>query len=306
MKQHITIVIAAASALLASACASNGSADSTSTAGSPAGAATAAPTSGVATTASTTSSTIAESTSSNPPTTPNPTAAAVPSTAPAVVDKIEVPDGGSYAPEIDPARFTHPIDNPYLPFLPGMKWTYQATNENGDQETTTVEVLPDTRAVMGVATTVVHDLVQVGGKTTEDTHDWYAQDDDGNVWYFGEDTTAYDPDGSSSKEGSWEGGVHGALPGIVMPAQPAVTGTGYRQEYLRGSAEDMAIVVASGGDQQVGTDMYSNVVTTQEWSPLEPDITEQKSYAPNVGVITEDIVRGGSEHVELVDFTPPS
>ena len=306
MKQHTTIAIATAAwTLLASACASNGTAGPTSAAVSPSLVATTSATTSAATTA-TTSSTTAQSTSSNPPTTPNPTAAPVPSTAPAIVDKIEVPDGGSYAPQVDPARFTHAIDNPYLPFLPGMKWTYQATNENGDQETTTVEVLPDTRTVMGVAATVVHDLVQVGGKTSEDTHDWYAQDDDGNVWYMGEDTTAYDPDGSTSKEGSWEAGVHGALPGIVMAATPTVTGTGYRQEYLRGSAEDMAIVVASGGDQQVGPDNYSNVLTTQEWSPLEPDITEQKSYAPGVGVITEDIVRGGSEHVELVDFTPPS
>ena len=188
-----------------------------------------------------------------------------------------------------------------------MSWTYQAVNENGDQETTSVEVLTDTRSVMGVATTVVHDLVKVGGKTAEDTHDWYAQDDDGNVWYFGEDTTAYDSDGSTSKEGSWEAGVHGALPGIVMAATPEVTGKGYRQEFLPGSAEDMAIVVATGGDQQVGAaDMYNHVVVTQEWSPLEPDVVEQKSYAPGIGVITEDIVRGGTEHVELAAFTPPS
>jgi len=248
----------------------------------------------------TTSQALTTTTSASTPSAP------VPSTAPAIIDSIEAPDGGSYSPQIDPSHFTHPIDNPYLPFLPGMKWTYQAVNEEGAQETTTVEVLTDTRTVMGVVTTVVHDLVEVGGKTTEDTHDWYAQDDEGNVWYFGEDTTAYDSDGSSSKEGSWEGGVKGALPGIVMAATPEVTGNGYRQEFLPGTAEDMAIVVATGGDQQVGTDTYNHVVVTQEWTPIEPDVVEQKSYAPGVGVITEDIVRGGSEHVELAGFTPPS
>jgi len=301
MKHNSTIAITASTlALLASACASNDSAGSSS---SVAAATSAAAIAAVTTIGATTTGQSAP-TSTTPATTSN--AAPVPSTAPAVVDKIDVPDGSSYAPQIDPTNFTHPVDNPYLPFMPGMKWTYQGVDEEGNQETTAVDVSADTKTVMGIAATDVHDLVQVGGRTVEDTHDWYAQDDDGNVWYLGEDTTAYDSKGSTSKEGSWEGGVGGALPGIVMPATPAVTGAGYRQEYLKGSAEDTAIVVAAGGDQSVGADTYHDVVVTQEWTPLEPDVTEQKSYAPGVGVITEDIIRGATEHVELAGFTPVS
>lgn len=220
-----------------------------------------------------------------------------------VINSIDPGDRGVYAPQIDPARFTHPVDNRFLPFLPGTKWVYQGTNDEGDVETTTTEVLPETKTVMGVASTVVHDVVTIGGAVVEDTNDWYAQDDTGNVWYFGENTAAFDSDGSSSKEGSWEAGVDGAFPGIVMPADPQVTGAGYRQEYLHGSAEDMAVVVAVGRDQKVGPTTYHDVIVTQEWTPLEPHTVEQKSYAPGVGLLTEDLLRGGHEHTELQSVT---
>jgi hypothetical protein len=219
------------------------------------------------------------------------------------VTSIDPGDGGNYAPAIDPARFTAVVDNEFLPFLPGMKWVYRGINDEGDEETTATEVLPDERTVMGVQVTVVHDVVTVGGVIIEDTMDWYAQDDQGNVWYFGEDTTAYDSDGSTSKEGSWEAGVDGALPGIVMPANPQPAATGYRQEFLKGSAEDMATVVAV--DATVTADKeYQGVLVTNEWTPLEPGIVEQKSYAPGVGLVSEEIVRGGQERIGLVEFTP--
>lgn len=276
-----------------------GGATTTPASASPAASEASTTAAGATTAASATSSTTATTTAA--PTTAAAITSPTPSSAPPVVTNIDPGDGGAYAPVIDPTHFSSVIDNPYLPFLPGMKWVYEGINENGEHETTTVEVLTATRAVMGVPATVVHDLVEIDGQVAEDTSDWYAQDDQGNVWYLGEDTTAYDG-GTTSKEGSWEAGVDGALPGIVMPATPKVGTNGYRQEYRPGDAEDMALVVATGGDQTVGT-VYHEVVVTQEWTPLEPDITEQKSYAPGVGVITEDIVRGGTEHHELVSFS---
>ncbi|MCA9624692.1 MAG: hypothetical protein KC731_36965, partial [Myxococcales bacterium] len=84
--------------------------------------------------------------------------------------------------------------------------------------------------------------------------DWYAQDDDGNVWYMGEESESfeYDDDGNligSSTEGSWEAGLdvagtgEVAQPGFVMLASPAV-GDRYKQEYYPGEAEDEAKVLA--------------------------------------------------------------
>ena len=151
---------------------------------------------------------------------------------------IDPGDNGVYAPTIDPANFVDTIDNPYLPYASGARWVIEVENDDGETEIITVEVLDERRDVMGVSTVVVHDVVAIEGEVIEDTYDWYAQDVDGNVWYFGEDTTSYE-DGEVSTDGSWEAGVDGALPGIVMLADPKVSDTGYRQEFLAGEAEDI-------------------------------------------------------------------
>lgn len=202
-----------------------------------------------------------------------------------------------YAPEIDPARFTNAINNRYMPLTPGATYVYDGTSA-GTRQTNTVTVTPDTRVVMGVTCVVVRDQVFEGDTLLEDTYDWFAQDADGNVWYFGEDSKAYE-DGKVSTEGSWEGGVDGAQPGIVMEAQPVV-GDSYRQEYLAGEAEDMAEVVRTGETVAVPFGTYDDVLVTKEWTPLEPDIVEEKYYAPGVGVVLTNAVQGEEERFELV------
>ena len=211
-------------------------------------------------------------------------------------DVIDPGDGGRYEVEIDAAAFTSRVDHPYLPKLPGTRWVYEARSSDGEVEVVTVEVLDETRTVMGVETIVVHDVVYTeDGRLVEDTFDWFAQDADGNVWYFGEDTKAYDEDGNVSEAGAWEAGVDGALPGIVMPAEPVVSGTGYRQEYLAGEAEDMGQVI----DRGVG------VVVTRDWTPLEADVVEEKTYLEGVGFVYESKVdgEGATESVHLTEFT---
>jgi hypothetical protein len=224
--------------------------------------------------------------------------AAAPTTAPV----IDPGDGGQYAPEIDAASFSSTVDNPFLPFLPGAKWVYEGRAEDGETETITVEVLDERRVVMGVETIVVHDVVTVEGEVIEDTFDWFAQDADGTVWYFGEDTTSYE-DGEASTEGAWEAGVDGALPGVVMWADLDVTGTGYRQEYLPGEAEDMGQVIATEGSVSTPYGDFTDVMVTRDWTPLEPDVVEQKTYARGIGLVHEEKV-DRSEVVELVEFTP--
>jgi hypothetical protein len=221
---------------------------------------------------------------------------------------IDPGDGGNYDVEIDPADFSSVVDNPFFPMLPGSVWQYDETTADGEHQTDTVEVLQQQRQVMGVETIVVHDVAEnEEGDVEEDTFDWYAQDSEGNVWYFGEDTTSYDG-GVTSKEGSWEAGVDGALPGIVMQARPAVSSTGYRQEYLAGVAEDMAQVIADSGDVTVPYGTFDDVIRTREWSPVEPEIVEEKTYARSIGVVHEETVSSpeGHEEVVLVAFTPPA
>jgi len=147
-------------------------------------------------------------------------------------------DGGRYAPVIEPAEFSAVIDNPWFPLVPGERWVYASTSSDGDQEIT-VEVAAEPHAVLGVPVVQVHDVVTAGGTTVEDTIDFYSQRSDGSVWYFGEATTTYDH-GTTSTEGSWEAGVDGALPGIIMPASPVASQRGYARSSTPGTPRTWA------------------------------------------------------------------
>lgn len=223
-------------------------------------------------------------------------------TAPTAV--IDPGDGGSYAPEIDPADFVEAVDNPYFPLAPGSRWVYEGESD-GEAERIEIEVLEERREIMGISAVVVRDTVYVNDEIAEDTYDWFAQDADGNVWYLGEDTHEYEDGQPVSAAGAWEFGVDGALPGIVMPAEPAV-GDAFRQEYYAGEAEDMGEILEVGATRSIELGEYDDVVIMENWTPLEPDVIEEKWYAPGVGVIYETHVAGGDGTVELVEFTPGS
>lgn len=209
-------------------------------------------------------------------------------------------DGGVYEPEIDPAAFVDVIDNPYLPMPVGARWVYEGTSD-GEVERIVITVTGDRKRVMGIDAHVVRDTVTVGGELVEDTFDWFAQDTEGNVWYLGETVEDYEDGKVVSTEGSWEAGVDGAQPGIVMPATPAVGDT-YRQEFLPGEAEDMMEIIAVDGSVSVSAGSFARAVVTRDWSPLEPDVVEEKSYAPGVGKLRERKTAGGDEHAELVEY----
>lgn len=206
----------------------------------------------------------------------------------------------AYDPLVDPADFVTAIDNPYLPFRTGTSWVYEGETDEG-MEKIEVTVTDETRVVMGVTCTVVWDRVWIDGELVEDTRDWYAQDRKGNVWYFGEDTQEIEAGQVVSSAGSWEAGVDGAKPGVVMYADPKTDET-YRQEYYAGEAEDMAKVLGLAVDVRIGLGDYTDCIQTEEWTPLEPGIREHKFYARGVGVILEEMVEGGEGRIELIEF----
>ena len=214
---------------------------------------------------------------------------------PTGVDGLEIP-----TPSPEPDDFVQGIDNPFLPLRPGNRWVYESSGT--DPETITVTVTEDTRVVQGVTTTVVHDVVEdADGRVVEDTHDWFAQDAAGNVWYFGEETTEYDDRGRPDHSGSWEAGVDGAQAGVAMLAEPRV-GDGYQQESYPGEAEDVGKVLSLNEAVNVPFGSYSGVLQTEDTTPLEPGLVEHKYYAPGVGLLLEETVLGGSGRVELVTF----
>jgi hypothetical protein len=208
-------------------------------------------------------------------------------------------EGEPYRPQIEPADFVDVVDNPYQPLEPGTTRVYEGRSD-GEREETVVTVTHRTKEVMGVTTTVVRDQVFVAGELAEDTFDWFAQDRHGNVWYFGEDTAEYEDGKVVSREGAWEAGVDGAQPGIVMPGDPR-TGETYRQEYYAGEAEDMGKVVQLGTSVAVPYGSFKDVLVTEDWTPLEPKLLENKYYAPGVGVVLERLIEGGDEVLRLVE-----
>src|SRR5215210_4264756 len=183
----------------------------------------------------------------------------------------------SYTPHINPAAFTTKVDNEYFPLKPGTTFIYEGKGERDE-----MSVTHDTREVMGVECVVVDDRAWEGGKLIEKTYDWFAQDNKGNVWYFGENTKEYKNGKVVSTKGSWEAGVDGAKPGIIMQADPKV-GQSYRQEYYKGEAEDMARVLSLNASVRVSYGSFDHVLETKEWTPLEPSYYEKKYYARGVG-----------------------
>ncbi|MCB1130185.1 MAG: hypothetical protein KDN05_03590 [Verrucomicrobiae bacterium] len=209
-----------------------------------------------------------------------------------------------YHPKINPKEFLKPKQiaanpNPLFPLVPGTTYVYEGKSKDG-KETIRVHVTDETIKIRGVSCIVVEDTVWEGDEVVEDTDDWYAQDKDGNVWYFGELTFEYEDGEIVGIEGSWKTGQDGAKPGIVMPAAPKV-GVTYRQEFLLGEAEDAATVLAL--DEAVDTKYgsFKNCLKTADFTPIEPDALEHKFYAPGVGFVLET-KPGTKERVELVSI----
>ena len=208
-----------------------------------------------------------------------------------------------YNPQI-PTDWVSAVTNPYFPLVPGTTYQYQSHTDQG-LETITVEVLQNTRLVNGVAATVVRDRVYLNGELIEDTDDWYAQDGAGNVWYLGENSKEIENGQVVSTEGSWEWGVDGALPGIIMWADPAAhVGEEYRQEFYEGEAEDFGKVVDLDQNVDVPFGSFTGCIKTEDRNALEPDELENKYYCRQIGVVLE-VSGNGGERVELVNVTTP-
>ena len=205
-----------------------------------------------------------------------------------------------YNPEINPINFSTTVNNKYLSFVPGTKMIYEGQTEDG-KEHIEVYTTHETKTVMGVTTVVVWDRVWLDGELIEDTKDWYAQDTEGNVWYFGEESKEILNGQIINTNGSWQTGVDGAKAGIIMYADPKV-GMSYRQEYYPGKAEDMGDVLALGQAVRVPYGPFTDCLKTKDWTPLEPDAAEHKYYCPPIGGVVLEIGLEDGERIELIDI----
>ena len=209
--------------------------------------------------------------------------------------------GQPYDPVIDPTNFVDKIDNPYFPLIPGTVFIYEGQTQDGLVHTE-FAVTHQTKQILGVTTVEVHDTVTTDGELTEDTLDWFAQDKEGNVWYFGENTMELIGGRPTTLAGTFTSGVDGAKPGIVMEAHPAI-GDFYRQEFDLGNAEDFADVKSLSDAVTVSAGTFTRCLRTRETTPLEPDLTEAKWYAAGVGnVLTKDLTTGEKSELIRVEF----
>jgi hypothetical protein len=239
---------------------------------------------------------------------PDPAPPAVPASAsPTATPTARALPVGDQPVDLDPADFTADITNPYWPMAPGTRWTYRDIDERGAETQVVVIATTQTRQIAnGITARVVRDTVTEDGQLVEDTFDWYAQDRDGTVWYLGEDTAEFENGRVLTKEGSFEAGVDGALPGVVVPADPQPR-TAYRQEFYRGKAEDNGEVLSVGEQVEVPAGRYEDALLTKDTSTIEPNVQEYKLYARGVGPVLSLGISGGTKREELLSVdTAPS
>jgi hypothetical protein len=197
--------------------------------------------------------------------------------------------------------FTANVTNAWFPLQMGSVYRYRGVKD-GEPSREVMTVTHRRRTIDGARCVVVADLLYLRGKLEERTRDYYTQDADGNVWYFGEDTAELDAKGrAKTREGTWHAGVDGAKPGIFMYAHPSV-GQSARQEYLKGQAEDHFQVLRRDVAVRVPFKAFPGALLTKEWTPLEPGVIDHKYYARGIGTVLEQTVKGGDERNELVFF----
>lgn len=194
------------------------------------------------------------------------------------------------------------IDNQYWPLLEGRTYAYFAETEDGC-EYSKLTVTDQMREIdiggQTYKTRVVRDQEWVyepeddeecdvtEATLAEDTLDFYGQDSNGHIWYFGEDTWSIDDESEEepplcTADGSWLAGEEGAVPGTVMLGNP-LPGDRYQQEYWEDEAEDWGAVQRLNATVEIDWGEYSGCLMTREWTPLEPGEIEHKFYCPEDG-----------------------
>jgi hypothetical protein len=204
------------------------------------------------------------------------------------------------APPAPPAsEFSARVDNPWYPLKPGTVYTYRGIKD-GHPARDVMTVTHRTRRIGGVNCVVIEDRLYLSGHLGERTTEWYSQDRQGNVWYFGEDTAELDASGRvTSTAGTWRAGVKGARPGVFMFAHP-VAGRSAQQEYSKGRAEDHFQVLSLNATANVPYTSSSQAMLTKEWTPLEPGTIDHKVYVRGIGTVLEQTIKGGDERNALI------
>lgn len=182
------------------------------------------------------------------------------------------------------------VTNPYFPVVAGQVRCYEGAPADEQFVFTGLGAGP---TIMGIKTFTIQDSATEGGLLVEDTLDYYAQDEDGNVWYFGEDVTNYHYDGDGNLTGTdtasaWRAGVNGALPGYIMPVSLEIGFNYYQEHAPADEALDEGTTFAIVPSMTVDGVTYTNVIKVLETTDLDQHARGFKYYASGVGLIKEE------------------
>lgn len=180
--------------------------------------------------------------------------------------------------------FSLTIDNGFFPLEVGSQFVLE---EEGAASRVEISVLDETEEIAGVTTRVVRSTEYEDGELVEITRDFFAQAPDGTVCYFGEDVDEYKNGEVVSNEGSWRAGEDDNLPGIQMPADPAV-GMVFHQEFAPGTAEDIAEVTALGEEIDIPAGIFDDTLTSKDCNPLEGAAKDTKVYVRGIGLAIDE------------------
>ena len=206
---------------------------------------------------------------------------------------------------LNPADFSTNITNPLFPLssLGPKVFEGQDTDpDTGEVIDTRLEsaVLSKTRKVAGVQTLVLEEKVFNDGELVERALDFFAQHQDGTVYYFGEAVDNYENGKLVDHAGSWLAGKNGAAPGIIMPANPVV-GQTFNQENAPGVAEDRSTVLALDENVKTPAGKFRGCAKFEDTNPLESQSTSEfKWFCPGVGLVRDVDAEG---FIELASYT---
>jgi len=181
--------------------------------------------------------------------------------------------------------FTNIGRNDFFILEPGYQLVLRG-KEDGKPHDLVINVLKETKTIDGVETRVVEERETSDGKLIEVSRNYFAVGTESrHVYYFGEDVDMYRRGKITSHEGSWQAGVKGAKPGIIMPGNVRV-GDKYYQEQAPKQARDRAENVSTNETVKTPGGTFEHCLKVKETTPLESG-TEYKFHAPGIGLVQE-------------------
>lgn len=208
----------------------------------------------------------------------------------------------SYNPNLEVSQFPNPgqLAHQFFVHQPGKVYVYAGQGEDG-YEYIEVDWTAESTMILGIGCVTVTEDVFAGSSLIEQERSYYAEDADGNVWTLGVMVLNFNTSGAIlNSHTSWMAGKDGAKPGLIMPADPYI-GLRYRQEYVFNVAENQAEVVETGITVTTAMATFHDCIVIRERSELEPEILENKIYAPGVGLVKEVSLSTGAT-IELIDI----